>query len=109
MNRVKIGVIFGGSGEEHPISVKSAREVAKHLDPAKYEPFYIGITKSGAWKLCDGPDAEWENRTSRPAMLSPDRSLPGLLFRDRNRYQTVRLTWCCRCCTAGTARTGRSR
>src|SRR3954447_20350224 len=91
MNRVKIGVIFGGSGEEHPISVKSAREVAKHLDPAKYEPFYIGITKSGAWKLCDGPDAEWENRTSRPAMLSPDRSLPGLLVLDRDRYQTVRL------------------
>src|SRR3954451_3517572 len=91
MNRVKIGVIFGGSGEEHPISVKSAREVAKHLDPAKYEPFYIGITKSGAWKLCDGPDAEWENRTSRPAMLSPDRSLPGLLVLDRDRYQMVRL------------------
>src|ERR671923_1109376 len=91
MSRLKVGVIFGGSGEEHPISVKSAREVAKHLDPDKYEPFYIGITKSGAWKLCDGPDAGWENGTARPAVLSPDRSIPGLLVLDQSRYETVRL------------------
>jgi D-alanine---(R)-lactate ligase len=91
MDRLKVGVIFGGSGEEHPISVKSAREVAKHLDADKYEPFYIGITKSGAWKLCDGPDADWENGTARPAVLSPDRSVPGLLVLDRGRYETVSL------------------
>jgi D-alanine---(R)-lactate ligase len=91
MSRLKVGVIFGGSGEEHPISVKSAREVAKHLDADKYEPFYIGITKSGAWKLCDGPDADWENGTARPAVLSPDRSTPGLLVLDQGRYETVSL------------------
>jgi D-alanine---(R)-lactate ligase len=91
MDRLKVGVIFGGCGEEHPISVKSAREVAKHLDADKYEPFYIGITKSGAWKLCDGPDADWENGTARPAVLSPDRSIPGLLVLDHGRYETVSL------------------
>jgi D-alanine--(R)-lactate ligase len=91
MSRLKVGVIFGGSGEEHPISVKSAREVAKHLDADKYEPFYIGITKSGAWKLCDGPDADWENGSARPAVLSPDRSTPGLLVLDQGRYETVSL------------------
>jgi D-alanine--(R)-lactate ligase len=91
MSRLKVGVIFGGSGEEHPISVKSAREVAKHLDADKYEPFYVGITKSGAWKLCDGPDADWENGTARPVVLSPDRSIPGLLVLDGGRYQTVGL------------------
>src|ERR671937_2731906 len=91
MSRLRVGVIFGGSGEEHPISVKSAREVAKHLDADKYEPFYIGITKSGAWKLCDGPDADWENGTDRPAFLSPDRSIPGLLVLDQGRYETVGL------------------
>ena len=91
MSRLKVGVIFGGGGEEHRISVKSAREVAKHLDADKYEPFYIGITKSGAWKLCDGPDADWENGTARPAVLSPDRSIPGLLVLDQERYETVSL------------------
>lgn len=91
MSRLKVGVIFGGSGEEHPISVKSAREVAKHLDADKYEPFYIGITKSGAWKLCDGPDGDWDNGSARPAVLSPDRSIPGLLVLKDGRYETVDL------------------
>jgi D-alanine--(R)-lactate ligase len=88
---LNVGIVFGGAGEEHPISVKSAREVAKHLDADKYEPFYIGITKSGAWKLCDGPDADWENGTARAAVLSPDRSIPGLLVLDHGRYETVSL------------------
>jgi D-alanine---(R)-lactate ligase len=97
MSRLRVGVIFGGSGEEHPISVKSAREVAKHLDPDKYEPFYIGITQGGAWKLCDGPEGDWENGTARPAVLSPDRSLPGLLVLETSppaqpaRYEAVSL------------------
>jgi D-alanine---(R)-lactate ligase len=91
MDRLRIGVIFGGGGEEHPISVKSAREVAKHLDTGRYEPFYVGITKSGAWKLCDGPDGDWENGGARPAVLSPDRRTPGLLVLDQGRYETVGL------------------
>src|ERR1700722_3996631 len=91
MHRVKVAIIFGGSSEEHPVSVKSAQEVAKHLDVDKYEPFYIGITRSGAWKLCDGPDPEWESGNCRHAMLSPDRSIHGLLVLDRQRYETVPL------------------
>ena len=86
---MKIGIIFGGSSEEHPVSVKSAQEVAKNLDTDKYEPFWIGITKSGAWKLCDGPDADWEKGSS--AMLSPDRSIHGLLVLEQGQYEAVSL------------------
>src|SRR5882757_5620260 len=89
MHRLKIGIIFGGCSEEHPISVKSAQEVARHLDLAKYEPFYVGITTSGAWKLCDGLDADWE--TGSPAVLSPDRSVHGLLVLEQGRYETISL------------------
>src|SRR5882762_5543409 len=88
---MKIGIIFGGCSEEHPISVKSAQEIAKHLDTEKYEPFWIGITKGGAWKLCDGPDAGWENGGCRPAMLSPDRSVHGLLVLEQGQYEAIRL------------------
>ncbi len=91
MDRLKIGVLFGGVSEEHSISVKSAQEVAKNLDATKYEPFFIGITKSGAWKLCDSPRADWENGSSRPAVLSPDRSVHGLLVLERNDYRMIRL------------------
>jgi D-alanine---(R)-lactate ligase len=91
MDRLKIGIVFGGGGEEHPISVKSAQEVAKHLDVTKYEPFYIGITKSGAWKLCDGPHANWANGGGRPAVLSPDRDVRGLLVLEHGRYEAIGL------------------
>jgi D-alanine--(R)-lactate ligase len=84
MPKLKVGVIFGGASEEHPISVKSAREVAAHLDTGKYEPYYIGITEDGAWNLRD-------NGRSRPAVLSPDRSVRGLLVFDQGRYETIGL------------------
>ncbi|HZP14513.1 MAG TPA: D-alanine--(R)-lactate ligase [Nocardioides sp.] len=91
MDRLRVGIIFGGCSEEHPISVKSAQEVARHLDTATYEPFYVGITTSGAWRLCDGPDADWENGGGRPAVLSPDRGVHGLLALEHGRYEPIRL------------------
>jgi D-alanine--(R)-lactate ligase len=91
VDRLKVGVIFGGCSEEHPVSVKSAQEVAKYLDPEKYEPLWIGITTTGAWKLCEGPGANWESRSSRPVVLSPDRSVHGLLVLEQRRYDMVRL------------------
>jgi D-alanine--(R)-lactate ligase len=84
MGRVKVGIIFGGCSEEHPISVKSAQEVARHLDDEKYEPFYIRIGEDGAWNLCD-------DGGSRPAVLSPDRSVHGLLVFEQGRYETISL------------------
>ena len=45
MDKLKVGIMFGGSSEEHAVSIKSAQEVARSLDLQKYEPFYIGITK----------------------------------------------------------------
>jgi D-alanine--(R)-lactate ligase len=73
------------------VSVKSAHEVANHLDGDRYEPFWIGITKSGAWTLCDGPEAGWENGGGRPVVLSPDRTAHGLLVLEQGRYEAVRL------------------
>jgi D-alanine--(R)-lactate ligase len=91
MDRLTVGILFGGSSEEHPISVKSAREVARHLDLERYQPLYVGITRSGSWLLCDGPDADWASDRCRPAVLSPDRSAHGLLVLEHGRHETVRL------------------
>jgi D-alanine--(R)-lactate ligase len=91
MSRLKVGFIFGGASEEHLVSIKSAREVAKNLDTEKYEPFWIGITTGGDWKVCDGPDADWESGDCRTAVLSPDRSVHGLLVMEHGGYETVRL------------------
>lgn len=86
---MKIGILFGGCSEEHPVSLKSAQMVAENLDTEKYDPYYIGITRTGDWKLCDGVDANWEN--GRPAVLSPDRSNQGLLVLDEGKYETISL------------------
>ncbi|MGW2380950.1 D-alanine--(R)-lactate ligase VanA-Sc [Streptomyces sp. NPDC001658] len=91
MARLKVGIIFGGCSEEHPVSVKSAQEVARNLDVVKYEPFYIGITQSGDWRLCDGPGSGWEEGNCRPAVLSPDRRVRGLLVLDQGRYEAIAL------------------
>jgi D-alanine--(R)-lactate ligase len=91
MDRLSIAIIFGGSSEEHPISVKSAQEVAKNLDLGRYQPFYIGITKCGAWKLCDSPDTGWDDGGCRPATLSPNSSVHGLLVLEHGQYETIRL------------------
>src|SRR5215469_8566399 len=91
MDRLKVGIIFGGCSEEHPVSVKSAQEVAKNLNTEKYEPFWIGITKRGAWKLCAGPDANLENGSCRAAVLSPDRSVHGLLVLEQGQYEAISL------------------
>jgi D-alanine---(R)-lactate ligase len=91
VDRLKLGILFGGCSEEHPVSVKSAQQVAQSLDLEKYEPFYVGITKTGAWKLCDGPDAGWENGSSRPVVLSPDRTVHGLLVLEQEQYKTIHL------------------
>src|ERR1700704_3776543 len=91
MDRLKVGLIFGGSSEEHPVSVKSTQEVARNLDTEKYEPFWIGITRSGAWKLCDGPDSDWENGVCRPSMLSPDISVHGLIVLGQGQYEAISL------------------
>nr|WP_035853636.1 D-alanine--D-alanine ligase family protein [Cryptosporangium arvum] len=86
---MKVGILFGGASEEHAVSVKSAREVAKHLDPAKYEPVWVRITPDGAWRWCDGPDGDDRG----PAVLSPDRGDHGILVggRDPVRLDPVRL------------------
>jgi D-alanine---(R)-lactate ligase len=89
MDRLKVGILFGGCSEEHPVSVTSAREVAKNLDAEKYEPFWVGITRTGAWRLCAGPGPDWEN--GRPAVLSPDRNVHGLLVLERGRYEAIGL------------------
>ena len=91
MTKTRIGILFGGRSEEHPVSLKSAREVARNLDPARYEPYWIGITRAGAWKLCDGPNTDLENGNVRTAVLSPDPSVHGLLVLTDGGYTTIPL------------------
>ncbi len=48
-----IALIFGGRSGEHEISIISARGVYHALDRDKYDIQLIGISKKGAWYLCN--------------------------------------------------------
>lgn len=90
MNKIKIAVLFGGCSEEHDVSVKSAIEIAANIDTEKYDPLYIGITKSGDWILCEKPHDGWED-SGFPAVLSPDKKTHGLLIMKNRKYETHRI------------------
>ena len=47
--RLRIGILFGGRSGEHEVSLRSAASVISALDPEKYEPVPIGISKDGRW------------------------------------------------------------
>ena len=49
--RLRVALLFGGRSAEHDVSVMSAGNVFRALDPARYETIPIGITRSGAWLL----------------------------------------------------------
>ncbi|WEX86546.1 D-alanine--D-alanine ligase [Sinorhizobium garamanticum] len=50
-NRLRIAVLFGGRSAEHDVSVLSATNVMRALEPKKYDAVPIFITREGQWLL----------------------------------------------------------
>ena len=85
MNKISLGVVFGGVSSEHEVSLMSAASVLSNLDPERYDIHKIGITKDGRMLYCTGSaesvkDGSWEQKDCTPCVLSPDRSHHGLLL-----------------------------
>jgi len=54
--RIKVAVVFGGRGPEHPISCLGGGNVLRVIDRDRYEVIPIGITTEGAWlEVVDDP------------------------------------------------------
>jgi D-alanine-D-alanine ligase len=49
MSKLRVGVLFGGRSTEHEVSVLSATNVFKALDPGRYAPVLIGVDHDGRW------------------------------------------------------------
>lgn len=47
--KIRVGILFGGKSFEHEVSIVSAKNILKALDPKKYETVLIGIDKQGNW------------------------------------------------------------
>jgi D-alanine--(R)-lactate ligase len=91
MDRPRIAILFGGCSEEHDVSVRSAVEIAASIDRRRWEPVYLGITRSGVWNLCEQPGPHWEDGDCARAVISPDRDTHGLLLAEGGGTHVVRL------------------
>lgn len=58
MNKIKLGVIFGGMSTENEVSCISGASVIKHLNKEKYNVFPIYIDKIGNWYKVKLEDVE---------------------------------------------------
>jgi len=85
MSTTKVAIIFGGASTEYDVSLNSAYSVITHLDPAKYQPILLGITRQGQWYLYNGPYENIANDTwftpehCTSAIISPNRKTKGIL------------------------------
>ncbi|MFB9948386.1 D-alanine--D-alanine ligase family protein [Rhizobium puerariae] len=61
--RLRIAVLFGGRSSEHDVSVMSATNVMRALDPQKYDALPIFVTREGRWLVSNFSDGELD----RPA------------------------------------------
>ena len=53
MQKLRVGVIYGGRSGEHEVSIASAAAVVQNLDRERYEPIPIRIEKDGRWIIAD--------------------------------------------------------
>jgi D-alanine-D-alanine ligase len=53
-SRLRVAVLFGGRSGEHEVSIASATSVIRALDPRKFIPIPVGITREGQWRILRG-------------------------------------------------------
>ncbi|MFC0267515.1 D-alanine--D-alanine ligase [Kushneria aurantia] len=56
MEKIRVGVIFGGRSAEHEVSLQSARNIVDALDRERFEVTLIGIDRQGQWHINDAAD-----------------------------------------------------
>jgi D-alanine-D-alanine ligase len=51
VNKIRVGIVYGGRSGEHEVSIASAASIFKHLDRTRYDAVPIRIEKDGRWVL----------------------------------------------------------
>ncbi len=51
MDRLRVGLLFGGRSVEHEVSIASATSILKALDPTRYAVTLVAIGQDGRWHL----------------------------------------------------------
>jgi D-alanine-D-alanine ligase len=67
MQKLRVGILFGGRSGEHEVSLLSAASLLNAIDKEKYEVVPIGITKDGRWLTAEHA----ENLLQGKLMIEP--------------------------------------
>lgn len=62
-SRRRIAVLFGGRSPEHDVSIMSATNVVRALDPARYDVLPVYVTRQGEWLLSSFADGKLSTPT----------------------------------------------
>jgi D-alanine-D-alanine ligase len=91
--RLRVGVLFGGRSGEHEVSLISAASVIQALDPQKYEPVPVGITKDGQWLAGTAAHKMLPEilRSGERVMLSADPNVAALVPVSNSRPDALRV------------------
>jgi len=73
VNKLHVGLIYGGLSPEHDVSIKSARNVYEALAPERYRVTPIRIDQKGRWRLEEPPHllGEAAESSSAEILFSP--------------------------------------
>ena len=67
-NRLRMAVLFGGRSAEHDVSVLSATNVMRALDPARYDAVPVFVTRDGRWTLASYADGMLATASPAPEL-----------------------------------------
>lgn len=77
MEKLRVGLLFGGRSVEHDVSILSAGSILSALDRSRYEVSLLGVDPEGGWHLADAatplPEVLDGPRVVLPATPGPTR------------------------------------
>ena len=52
MEKLRVGIVFGGKSAEHEVSLQSAKNIVDAIDKSRFDVVLLGIDKQGQWIVC---------------------------------------------------------
>jgi D-alanine-D-alanine ligase len=83
MEKLRVGLLYGGRSVEHDVSIVSAKSILGALDRNRYEVSLLGVDSDGAWHLAP-PETDLELALSGPRVFLPVTSGITELLPDRS-------------------------
>ncbi|WJV54641.1 D-alanine--D-alanine ligase [Prodigiosinella aquatilis] len=72
MNKIRVGVVFGGKSAEHEVSLQSAKNIVDAIDKTRFDVTLLGIDKQGEWHINDA--SNYLLNAENPALIALNRS-----------------------------------